>query len=72
MRDQRVGVISIEASEGGYTVGLCFLNDLLYLLRLPDYHQYFCRPVMDFLQILNDYEDSVFDEDGKDSEEAYK
>jgi hypothetical protein len=33
MKDQRVGVISIEANEGGFTVGLCFLNDLFYLLR---------------------------------------
>lgn len=38
MRDQRVGVVPIESSEGGYTVGLCFLNDLIYLLRKPDFH----------------------------------
>lgn len=58
MRDQRVGVISIESSEGGFTVGLCFLNDLLYLLRLPDYHFFLTQPVMVFLKDLNSYDDS--------------
>jgi hypothetical protein len=57
MRDWRVGVISIEASEGNYTVGLCFLNDLLYLLRLPDYYYFFSQPVMVFLKDLNSYDD---------------
>lgn len=49
--------MSIEASEGGYSVGLCFLTDLLYLLRLPDYHFFFNQPVMVFLKDLNSYED---------------
>lgn len=58
--------MSIEASEGGYTVGLCFLTDLLYLLRLPDYHFFFSQPVMVFLKDLNSYEDQSAQGDSSD------
>lgn len=57
MRDWRVSVVSIEAAEGNYTVALCFLNDLLYLLRLPDYYYFFNQPVMVFLKELNSNDD---------------
>lgn len=61
-----MGIVSIEASEGGYTVGLLFLTDLFYLLRLPDYHLFFSQPVMVFLKDLNSYDDqSVHDTDSE-------
>jgi hypothetical protein len=41
MNDQRVGMISIESVSGEYTVGLCFLSDLLWLMQLPDFLFYF-------------------------------
>jgi CBS domain-containing protein len=32
MRDFRVNTVAVEADDGCYTVGLCFLNDILFLL----------------------------------------
>ena len=40
MRDYRVNTIAVEADEANYTVGLCYINDILYLLRQPDYHYF--------------------------------
>lgn len=66
MRDQRVSVIEIEAKEGGHTVALCFLNDLIYLLRQNDYHYYLGLPVMVFLKELNSYDDNIAGDDSSD------
>lgn len=58
MREKRVGMVSIEAADGQYTVGLCFLNDLFYLLRLTDYYYYLSQPVIVFLRELNSFPDN--------------
>lgn len=65
MNDQRVNVISVDSDEGNYTVGLCFINDLLYLLRQPDYHFFLGQPVMTFLKELNAFDDLPNDEDSQ-------
>lgn len=33
MRDYRIGIIPIESNEGGYTVGLFFKLDMIYVLK---------------------------------------
>lgn len=40
MNDNRVSVLAVQADSDEFTVGLCFMNDLLYLLKLPDYVTY--------------------------------
>ena len=69
MRDQRVGVVPIESSEGGYTVGLCFLNDLIYVLRQPDFYTLLSKPIMSFLKELNSFDDDISNSSHHDSAE---
>lgn len=59
MKDKRVSLVPIEESIGKHeaTVGLCFLNDLHYLLKLPDFWKFLQEPVMNFLKELNGFED---------------
>jgi hypothetical protein len=49
----------IESECGQFTVGLCFLNDLFYLLRLPDFHYYLAQPVLLFLRELDSFADEA-------------
>lgn len=34
------------------SIGICFLNDLMYLLRLPDYYRFLQQPVVYFIKEL--------------------
>ena len=65
MREKRVGVVSIEAADGQYTVGLCFLNDLFYLLRLPDFHYFLSQPVIVFLRELDSFGEEISNVDSE-------
>jgi hypothetical protein len=49
MRTQRVNTVAVEADEGCHTVGIFFLNDLLYVLRQNDYPSFFGRTCYSFL-----------------------
>jgi hypothetical protein len=40
-------------------VGLCFLNDLFYLFSLPNFYKYLGRPVLEFIQKLNYFEEDA-------------
>lgn len=69
MRDKRVSIMPVEAlsddQKTTYTEGICFMNDLLYLLKLPNFWEYLCLPVGTFLKELNcseDDEDSLLDD----------
>lgn len=44
MKSKRISLIPIE-DEAKYTVGLLFLNDVLFWLRLPHFWEYLARPV---------------------------
>lgn len=67
MRELRVSVVVIQNSTGEYSVGLCFLKDLLYLLQMPDFLFYMTQPVMTFLKELNSHDDSYVDDSSSDS-----
>jgi hypothetical protein len=63
MHDQRISVVPIDSVEGTHTVGLCFLSDLMYLLKMPEYHRCLGSPAIELLKEIN-----CFDS-GEDSEE---
>lgn len=64
MRDQRINILPIDNEEGTFTVGILFLNDLLYLLRQQDYWQLLAKSVGDFIREFNsfDSDDEGFEE----------
>lgn len=56
MKSKRISLIPIE-DEARYTVGLLFLNDVLFLLRLPHFWEYLGRPVESLLREMYGDED---------------
>lgn len=69
MRDNRVSCIPIEKQvlpndpHTTKTVGLAFLTDLMFLLRIPDFWKYLDEPVLKFVMDLNGL-DEDFDHGG--------
>ncbi len=59
MRDNRVSCIPIEKTvhpddpHTTKTVGLAFLTDIMFLLRIPDFWKYLDEPVLKFVMELN-------------------
>lgn len=59
MRDNRVSCIPIERQlspsdqHSTRTVGLAFLSDIMFLLRLPNFYKYLDEPVLAFVTDLN-------------------
>ena len=67
MKQKRISVLPIEErfelqltqEVESHTIGLLFITDLLYLLRLPNYWQLLSQPVTEFLnELYGQYEDS--------------
>ena len=55
---------SLEGTQTTFTVGLLFLNDLLYLLSTPNFWECLNDPVVDFFKELygaHEYLDAVSD-----------
>jgi len=64
MLDKRISMVPVESiieefdKENQqvkycmFTTGLCFMNDLLYLLKLPNYWNYLSEPVSALLHEL--------------------
>lgn len=46
-------MVPIDSQEGDFTVGLCFLNDLIYLFRQQNFYTYLSLPVIDFIKKVN-------------------
>lgn len=65
MRDNRVSCIPLERSisltdpHNTRTVGLAFLTDIMFLLRLPDFHKHLDEPVIKFVSDLNGLEEDL-------------
>ena len=61
----RISVVPVESKLNNqwYTVGLCFLNDLRCLLKLPDFARYFDWPILRFIKEMNYYDQDEFDAD---------
>ena len=65
MRDNRVSCIPIERQlsqndqHTTRTVGLAFLTDLMFLLRMPDFYKYLDEPVIAFIGDLNGLEEDL-------------
>jgi hypothetical protein len=64
MHDQRISVVPIDSIEGTHTVGLCFLSDLQYLLKMPDYHRCLGSPAIALLREINCFESEEGSEEG--------
>ena len=60
MKQKRISLVPIEEKNDvqagheilSHTIGLVFLSDLLFLLRLPNYWELLNQPVSDFLEEL--------------------
>jgi len=65
MMQHRISVVPVEShhKNQSYTVGLCFLNDLRYLLKLPDFTRYLDWPILRFIKEMNYYDPEEFDLD---------
>jgi len=50
-------VVPVDSIEGDFTVGLCFLNDLAYLFRQPNFYLLLLQPVIDFIKRVNFFEE---------------
>ena len=65
MRDNRVSCIPLERPisptdpHTTRTVGLSFLTDIMFLLRLPDFHKHLDEPVIKFVSELNGLEEDL-------------
>ena len=65
MRDNRVSCIPLERSisptdpHKTRTVGLSFLTDIMFLLRLPDFYKQLDEPVIKFVSDLNGLEEDL-------------
>ncbi len=65
MRDNRVSCIPLERPispidpHNTRTVGLSFLTDIMFLLRLPDFHKHLDEPVIKFVSDLNGLEEDM-------------
>lgn len=65
MRDNRVSCIPLERSisqtdqHNTRTVGISFLTDIMFLLRLPDFHKHLDEPVIKFVSDLNGLEEDL-------------
>ena len=57
MCDSRISVVPVDSIEGDFTVGLCFLNDLAYLFRQPNFYLLLLQPVIDFIKRVNFFEE---------------
>ena len=59
MRENKIACVPIERpfsnDENGktYTVGISFLTDIMYLLKLPNYYRYLNESVISFVAELN-------------------
>ena len=47
----------VDSIEGDFTVGLCFLNDIAYLFRQPNFYLLLLQPVIDFIKRVNFFEE---------------
>lgn len=56
MRDLRISVVPIDAQDGEYTVGILFLNDLINLLRRPNFYKLLSLSVINFIKEINYYD----------------
>ena len=63
MCDSRISVVPIDSQEGDFTVGLCFLNDLIYLFRQPNFYTYLSQPVIDFIKKVNYFDSEELKQD---------
>ena len=65
MRDNRISCIPIEKPISPTephitrTVGLAFLTDIMFLLRLPDFTKHLDEPVIKFVTDLNGLEEDL-------------
>lgn len=63
MRDNRISCIPIERTispadpQLTHTVGIAFLTDIMFLLRLPDFFRHLDEPVIRFVSDLNGLEE---------------
>ena len=63
MRDNRVSCIPIEKlinaqdPHNTRSVGLAFLNDIMYLLRMPEFYRQLDEPCINFVKEINGLEE---------------
>ena len=53
MRDFRISVVPVDSQDGEFTVGLCFLTDLIYLFRQPEFYKFFSLSIIEFIKMVN-------------------
>lgn len=76
MRDNRVSCIPIEKQvnpcdqRATRTVGLAFLTDIMFLLRLPNFWRHLDEPVINFVTDLNGLEEDFQSTDSTSLQEA--